>query len=93
VTVSRPPEIGAGDEVRLGDATATILAVTAEGVHLQDVTGVRRMLTRGELLASPGFQVVTARTAPLPRPRRDFWMDFPRERPRRPGGNSTSPRS
>lgn len=66
MTVSRPPEIGAGDEVRLGDATATILAVTAEGVQLQDVTGVRRMLTRGELLANPGFQVVTARTAPLP---------------------------
>jgi hypothetical protein len=92
VTVSRPPEIGAGDEVRLGDATATILAVTTEGVQLQDVTGVPRMLTRGELLASPGFR--SSRREPLPCPRRDFWMGFPRKRLRRPGGgNSTSPRS
>jgi hypothetical protein len=66
VTVSRPPEIGVGDEVRLDDATATIVAVTADGVQVQDVTGARRTLTRGELLASPGFQVVTARIAPLP---------------------------
>ena len=66
MTISRPPEIGTGDEVRLGDTTATILAVTAEGIQLRDVTGAGLSLTRGELLASPGFQVVTARTAPLP---------------------------
>jgi hypothetical protein len=66
MTVSRPAEIGTGDEVRLGDTTATILAVTAEGIQLRDVTGAGLSLTRGELLTSPGFQVVTARTAPLP---------------------------
>ena len=65
MTVSRPPRIGAGDEVRLGDLTATIVAVTGSGVELQDVTGARFTLTRGELLATQGFTVLTART-PLP---------------------------
>jgi hypothetical protein len=66
VTVSRPPEIGAGDEVRISDRAATVVAVTGTGVQLQDITGTRFTVTRGELLASPGFQVITARTAPLP---------------------------
>jgi putative transposase len=66
VTISRPTEIGAGDEVRLGDRTATVVAVTGTGMQLQDITGQQFTITRGELLASPGFQVITARTAPLP---------------------------
>ena len=66
MTVSRPPEIGAGDEVRLGDRTATVVAVTGPGVQLRDITGAQFTVARGELLSSPGFQVITARTVPLP---------------------------
>jgi hypothetical protein len=58
--------MGAGDEVRLGDRTATVVAVTGTGMQLQDITGQQFTIPRGELLASPGFQVITARTAPLP---------------------------
>jgi len=66
VTVSRPPEIGAGDEVSTGGVTATVVGVMAAGVRLRDVTGNEFSLAIGELLASPGFRVITARTAPLP---------------------------
>ncbi len=59
MTISRPTEMGAGDEVRLGDRTATVVAVTGTGMQLQDITGQQFTITRGELLASPGFQVIT----------------------------------
>ncbi len=64
--MSRPPEIGAGDEVRLGGRTATVVAVTGTGVQLQDITGTRFAVSPGELFSSPGFRVITARPAPLP---------------------------
>lgn len=66
MTVSRPPEIGPGDEVSFGGGAAAVVAVTAQGIQLRDVTGSLILLTYGELLASPGFRVLTASTAPLP---------------------------
>jgi putative transposase len=66
VTVSRRPEIGTGDEVRLGDRAAVVVAVTGTGVQLEDITGTRFAVSAGELFSSPGFRVITARTAPLP---------------------------
>jgi hypothetical protein len=68
VTVSRPPELGAGAQLRLDGALVTVVKVTGTEVELQDVTGARLTLTRGELFASPGFELVTARPAPLPPP-------------------------
>jgi hypothetical protein len=39
VSMFRPGGCGAGDEIRLADATYVVPAVPAEGVLLQDVTG------------------------------------------------------
>ena len=68
MTVSRPPELGAGARLRLDGALVTVVKVTGTEVELQDVTGARLTLTGGELFASPGFELVTARPAPLPPP-------------------------
>jgi putative transposase len=68
VTVSRPPEISAGAQVRLGGALVTVVRLTGWEVELQDVTGAGFTLTRGELFADPTFELVTARPAPLPSP-------------------------
>ena len=54
--------------MRLGNALHTVVGLTGPEVELKDVTGGKVTLTRGELFADPGFQLVTAKGAPLPPP-------------------------
>lgn len=42
MSVSRPAMLQAGDEVRLGNGSHTVVAVTATAVRLADVTGPNR---------------------------------------------------
>jgi hypothetical protein len=66
MTVSRPLELRAGDEIRLGDARHTVSRVSGTAVQLTDVTGAEFTIERTELFTDPGFQVVSAVRAPLP---------------------------
>jgi putative transposase len=68
VTVSRPPNLAAGDEVRYRGATYTISVLSGTGAALLGATGARLTLSFAELFADPSFAVVTGgrRRAPLP---------------------------
>ncbi len=66
MTVSRPPELRVGDEVRVDGAVHTITAVSGVGVQLADVTGVRVTWARADLFTAAGFCVVTRVPASLP---------------------------
>ncbi|RZU51196.1 Mu transposase-like protein [Krasilnikovia cinnamomea] len=76
MSVSRPPNLHVGDQVLLGGAAHTVIAVSAHEVQLADVTGTEVTLPRARMLADPGFAVVTAR-APLPPP--DLLQGLPAE--------------
>jgi len=66
MTVSRPPELRVGDEVRIDGAVHTITALSGLQVHLVDVTGGEVALSRADLFTAPGFCVVTQTRASLP---------------------------
>lgn len=68
MSVSRPPQLRPGDEVRFRGALATVTAMSGAQVELADVTGARSVLAHGELFCDPGFELVTPtrRRAPLP---------------------------
>jgi putative transposase len=66
VTVSRPPDLRVGDEIRLGDAHHTVVAVSATSVQVADVTGTSRTFGHAELFTAPGFRLVSTVRAPLP---------------------------
>ncbi|MEV4020355.1 Mu transposase C-terminal domain-containing protein [Nonomuraea angiospora] len=66
MTVSRPPELRADDEVRFAGGTYTVVAVTGQRIVLQDVTGAGLEVGHAELFADPGFELVGTARAPLP---------------------------
>jgi hypothetical protein len=53
VTVSRPAQLGAGDEVRIGGVTHTIAGLTGGLVHLVDAAGIKSVASLAELFSSP----------------------------------------
>lgn len=68
MTVSRPPLLTVGDEVRFQGSLRTVSSMAGASVGLIDLTGVHSDVTLAELFADPGFAVVSpsARRAPLP---------------------------
>ncbi|MEU4234906.1 transposase family protein [Nonomuraea sp. NPDC026600] len=66
MSVSRPPGLRAGDEIRLGDAEHTITNVSGSSISLTDVTGHEVVMERSALFVTPGFAVVSGFRAPLP---------------------------
>ncbi|MFI6519909.1 Mu transposase C-terminal domain-containing protein [Spirillospora sp. NPDC050679] len=65
MSVSRPRQLRAQDQVRFGDGVYTVAGLTEQEVLLTDVTGVTRPVLRTTLFTDPGFSVVAA-AAPLP---------------------------
>jgi putative transposase len=64
VSVSRPPLLAAGDQVRFRGQVRTVTSVTAGSVCL---AGLEPAVVLAELVTDPGFAVVTAGSrAPLP---------------------------
>lgn len=68
MTVSRPEMLRPGDEVRLGNGSHTVVAVTAAAVRLADVTGTESVMPLGRVLADPVFELITPRRRPAPLP-------------------------
>jgi putative transposase len=67
MTVSRPAQLGAGDEVRIAGVTHTIAGLSGGQVHLVDAAGNKSVTSLAELFSSPGAVVLPAlRKAPLP---------------------------
>ncbi|MEV6034016.1 Mu transposase C-terminal domain-containing protein [Nonomuraea sp. NPDC052116] len=66
MTVSKPPELKADDDVLVGGRRATVVAVTGSGIELEDVAGARFTVTQGALFTDPGFRIMEAPSAPLP---------------------------
>ncbi|MGF6885976.1 putative transposase [Nocardia sp. GAS34] len=66
MTVSRPPRLQVGEEIRFEGASYTVVALSGERARLADVTGAERDLALGELLSASGFAIVTAASAALP---------------------------
>ncbi len=53
MTVSRPAQLGAGDEVRIGGVTHTIAGLSGGLVHLVDAAGIKSVASLAELFSSP----------------------------------------
>jgi putative transposase len=64
MTVSRPVVLQAGDEVRLGNGSHTVVAVSAAAVRLADVTGAESVMPLVRVLADPAFALITPRGQP-----------------------------
>lgn len=65
MTVSRPPDLRTGDEVRFAGGDHTIMSVTGQRIGLADITGAEFEIDRAELFTDPGFAVLSAVRAPL----------------------------
>jgi transposase InsO family protein len=63
VTVSRPPVLRVGDEVRLGGRMHVVDGMSDGQVRLFDVTGAASMMSLARLLADPTFMLVSAPAA------------------------------
>lgn len=68
MTVSRPRLLRAGDDVLLGGELHTVQAVSATVVRLVNVVGTVSTVTLPEVLASPGFALVSSARVPAPLP-------------------------
>ncbi|MEU6721973.1 Mu transposase C-terminal domain-containing protein [Nonomuraea sp. NPDC046802] len=66
MTVSRPPDLRVGDEVRFTGANHTITAVTGHRIGLADIEGTVFEVDRVALFTDPGFAVLSTTRAPLP---------------------------
>ena len=67
MTVSRPPRLGIGDEVRIRGATHTVARLSGGSVHLVDAAGATSVMPLAELFAGPDIATFTSpRKAPLP---------------------------
>jgi len=66
VSVSRPVQLRAGAEIRYRGGLHTVVTVSGTTVGLADVTGVVTQVRAAELVADPGFLVVSQHHAPLP---------------------------
>lgn len=66
MTVSRPPGLRVGDEVRVDDARYTVAGLSGSHAVLVDVTGTESSIALPDLLRAPGFQLVTRAAAALP---------------------------
>jgi hypothetical protein len=67
VTVSRPPVLRVGDEVRLGGQVHVVDGLSDGQVRLLDVAGAASVMALARLLADPTFMLVCVpATAPLP---------------------------
>ena len=73
MSVSRPPVLAAGDEVRFRGEVRTVIRLAAGAAYL---AGTEPAVKLADLFTDPGFAVVTAASrAPLPR--RDCWKACP----------------
>jgi putative transposase len=67
MTVSRPPRLGTGDEVRIRGVTYTVARLCGGSVHLVDTAGVTSTMPLAELFSAPDTAVLSGpRKAPLP---------------------------
>jgi transposase InsO family protein len=66
MTVSRPRLLRAGDDILLGGEMYTVQAVSATVVRLVNVVGTVAAMPLAQVLASPGFAIVSAARAPAP---------------------------
>jgi hypothetical protein len=60
MSVSRPPVVEVGAQVRYAGSTYTVIGLVDGQVHLADVVGVVSQVPVGRLLAEAGFGLVTA---------------------------------
>ncbi len=79
MSVSRPPRLKAGDEVRFRGTVVTVTAVSGSSLEMADVTGVRAVLTSADLFSDPGFAMVTPTPRRAPLPPRALMDDLPAE--------------
>ena len=77
MTVSRPEMLRPGDEVRLGNGSRTVIAVTAAAVRLADVTGTESVVPLAQLLADPAFELITPRRRPAGLPPEGLLSQLP----------------
>lgn len=68
MTVSRPRVLRAGDDVLFGGQLHTVQAVSTTVVRLVNVVGAVSAVPVAELLASPGFALVSSTRVPAPLP-------------------------
>ena len=66
MTVSRPPGLRVGDEVRVDDVGYTVAGLSGSHARLVDVTGAASSIALPDLLRAPGFRLVTRTAAALP---------------------------
>jgi len=60
------PLLGVGDQIRLDGRVRTIVGLDGPSVRLVDVTGAAEVMLRGQVLADPSFELVTAARISLP---------------------------
>jgi putative transposase len=68
MTASRPRVLRAGDDIHLGGQLHTVQAVSATVVRLVNVVGTVSAVPLAEVLASPGFALVSSARDPAPLP-------------------------
>jgi putative transposase len=66
VTVSRPPQLGVGDEVRCSGGLFTVVEMSGTGVRLGSRSGVETTMSTAQLFTDPAFAVMSQSRAPLP---------------------------
>jgi putative transposase len=59
------PVLAVGDEIRLAGRTQRVTALDGTSVRLVDVTGTVTVMLIGQLLADPGFELLTGHGRPL----------------------------